>query len=56
MDIDLARGLLTAALFALFVGLCFWAWSDRRRADFESAAQIPLEPDADGPLTQEERR
>jgi cytochrome c oxidase cbb3-type subunit 4 len=55
VDINLVRGLLTAALFALFVGLCVWAWSDRRRADFESAAQIPLEGDADGPLTEEER-
>jgi cytochrome c oxidase cbb3-type subunit 4 len=56
MDINVVRGLLTAALFALFVGLCVWAWSGRRRADFESAAQIPLEPDADGPRTQEELR
>jgi len=55
VDINLVRGLLTAALFALFVGRCVWAWSDRRRADFESAAQIPLEGDADGPLTEEER-
>ena len=56
MDVNLLRGLLTAGLFTLFVGLCFWAWSDRRRADFESAAQIPLEPDTDGPLTDEEHR
>jgi cytochrome c oxidase cbb3-type subunit 4 len=54
MDINLLRGLVTVVLFALFVGVCIWAWSARRCADFDAAAQMPLEPDADGPRRQGE--
>jgi cytochrome c oxidase cbb3-type subunit 4 len=45
MDIDVVRGVLTAALFALFIVLCVWAWSDKRRADFERAARLPFDHD-----------
>ena len=44
-SLGLVRGLLTAALFAAFVALCFWAWSAKRRQDFAAAAQLPLEDD-----------
>ena len=43
MDIGTLRGLLTAALLILFLCIVFWAYSRRRRADFERAAQLPLE-------------
>jgi cytochrome c oxidase cbb3-type subunit 4 len=50
MDLDLLRALVTLALFVLFVALCLWAWSDRRRADFEAAARLPFDADdAAGP-------
>jgi len=45
MDIGTFRGLLTAILMALFIALVFWAYSRRRRDDFEAAAQLPLEDD-----------
>lgn len=43
MDIDLFRGILTAVLFFLFIGLWAWTWSKKRHTEFESAAQLPLE-------------
>ncbi len=42
----LVRGILTAALFAAFIALWFWAWSSKRRADFAAMAALPLEDDA----------
>ncbi|MEO8161309.1 MAG: cbb3-type cytochrome c oxidase subunit 3 [Arenimonas sp.] len=36
-------GIITAILLASFLGGCAWAFSSRRRADFEAAARLPLE-------------
>ena len=45
MDINDFRGLLTAILLFSFVGLWIWAWSRRRKTDFEASAALPLEED-----------
>ncbi len=45
MDINDFRGFLTALLLFSFVGLWIWAWSSRRKADFEASAALPLEED-----------
>lgn len=45
MDIDDLRGLLTAILLFSFVALWIWAWSSRRKADFDAQAALPLEED-----------
>jgi len=45
MDINDFRGLLTAVILFSFIGLCIWAWSSRRKADFEASAALPLEED-----------
>ena len=45
MDINDFRGLLTALLLFSFVGLWIWAWSSRRKADFDASAALPLEED-----------
>ncbi|MBI3938959.1 MAG: cbb3-type cytochrome c oxidase subunit 3 [Betaproteobacteria bacterium] len=45
MDIDLLRSLYTVVLFAAFIGIVLWAWSDRPRARFDAAARSPLEED-----------
>jgi cytochrome c oxidase cbb3-type subunit 4 len=45
MDINDLRGLLTAVLLISFIGLWIWAWSSRRKADFEASAALPLEED-----------
>lgn len=45
MDMNLMRALWTAVLFVVFIGIVWWAWSGRRKADFEAAARLPLEDD-----------
>ncbi len=45
MDINDLRGFLTALLLFSFVGLVIWAWSSRRKADFDASAALPLEED-----------
>lgn len=37
------NGIITALLVVLFIGGCFWAYSPRRKKDFEEAANLPLE-------------
>jgi cytochrome c oxidase cbb3-type subunit IV len=46
MTLGIVRGLLTAILFAAFIGLWFWAWSKRRESDFAAAALLPLSDDS----------
>ena len=48
MDAGLLRGIFTVLMLVLFVGICFWAWSSRRKPHFDEAARLPLESD-DGP-------
>ena len=45
MDINDLRGLLTAVLLFSFIALWIWAWSSRRKADFDAQAALPLEED-----------
>ena len=46
LDLGLLRGLITVFVFSAFMGLVWWAWSGRRRFDFDAAAHLPLENDA----------
>jgi cytochrome c oxidase cbb3-type subunit IV len=39
-------GILTGILILLFAGIVAWAWSGRRRAEFDATARLPLEEDA----------
>ncbi|MDH3614985.1 MAG: cbb3-type cytochrome c oxidase subunit 3 [Gammaproteobacteria bacterium] len=45
MDINDLRGFLTGVIFFAFIGIWVWAWSSRRKADFEASAALPLEQD-----------
>jgi cytochrome c oxidase cbb3-type subunit IV len=47
MDLVLivVRSVVTVALFCLFIALCVWAWSDRRRDEFSAAARLPFDAD-----------
>ncbi|MEJ1961658.1 MAG: cbb3-type cytochrome c oxidase subunit 3 [Gammaproteobacteria bacterium] len=40
-------GIVTAILIVLFVGMWVWAFSARRRAQFDAAARLPLEEDGE---------
>ncbi len=35
----------TIALFVIFLGIFLWAWSSRKKRDFDEAAQLPLTDD-----------
>jgi cytochrome c oxidase cbb3-type subunit 4 len=53
-------GVVTGILILLFLGIVAWAWSRRRRAEFDATARLPLEEDRpasgrDGDHDQSER-
>lgn len=41
-DINTLRGLATVTCMIAFIGVIFWAWSDRKKSDFEEAADLPF--------------
>ena len=47
MDAGLLRGLYTLFMFLAFAGIVWWAWSAKRKDDFDAAAGLPLEDDAE---------
>ena len=53
MDMGTFRGILTAVLMALFVGLVLWAYSHRRTETFDAAARLPLGDDRAPPANTE---
>ena len=48
IDSGTASGVMTAILIVVFIGIIAWAYSGRRRHDFEEAARLPLD-DEDAP-------
>ncbi len=42
MDINDLRGLSTALLMVGFIGMCFWAYSSKRKKTFDEAANLPF--------------
>lgn len=42
MDINDLRGIGTALVLVAFIGLCFWAYSKKRKKTFDEAAQLPF--------------
>lgn len=45
MDLNVLRGALLIALIIGFVGIVIWAWSKKRKPEFDRAARLPLEED-----------
>jgi cytochrome c oxidase cbb3-type subunit 4 len=46
-DRGVYHGLLTLLAMVGFVAIALWAWSGKRRADFERAARMPLDDEHD---------
>lgn len=46
MDINDLRSVFTVLSFALFVGIVWWAYSDRRKKAYDEAARLPLDDDS----------
>lgn len=42
MNSGVVSGVVTGVLLVLFLGGWAWAWSGRRRENFEAAARLPL--------------
>jgi cytochrome c oxidase cbb3-type subunit IV len=55
MDINTIRAAVTVAALITFLGIVAWAWSSRRRADFEAAARLPLD-EGDAPTAREKEQ
>jgi cytochrome c oxidase cbb3-type subunit 4 len=53
MDIGIVRGLITAVILVLFVGLWAWSWSRNRREDFDAASRMPLGEDSKPPANED---
>ena len=42
MDINTLRGLSVIFVFIAFMGVCWWAFSPKRKKKFEEAANLPF--------------
>ena len=54
MDINDFRGILTAIIFVAFIGIWVFAWSSRRKADYDKMAKMPLEEDNKSTIKEQE--
>ena len=45
MDITLLQSIWTIVVLVLFIGIVVWAWSGKRKARFDEAANIPFTED-----------
>jgi cytochrome c oxidase cbb3-type subunit 4 len=45
MDSSLIQSVWTLVVLVLFVGIVIWAWSSKRKKDFDEAANIPFNED-----------
>jgi cytochrome c oxidase cbb3-type subunit 4 len=45
MNMAMFHSFWTVGALIIFVGIIFWAFSKRRRDDFEEASRLPLEDD-----------
>ncbi|MCK2184790.1 cbb3-type cytochrome oxidase subunit 3 [Halomonas getboli] len=52
MDIGTLRGIITGLLLVGFIALVCWAYSKRRKPDFDEAANLPF-ADEDEPFSRE---
>jgi len=48
------RGITTLVLLFMFLGLITWAWSGRRKKEFDSMARMALDEDGDANLKAED--
>lgn len=55
VDINTLRGLSTLLALIAFIAVCIWAYSRRRKQDFEQAADLPFaDEQQDSPPAQAE--
>lgn len=49
MNINDLRGIATLLIMIAFIGVCIWAYSSKRKARFEEAAQLPFSDEEQAP-------
>ncbi|OGT66923.1 MAG: cytochrome-c oxidase [Gammaproteobacteria bacterium RIFCSPLOWO2_02_FULL_47_50] len=47
MDFGFLQGLWTIIVMIFFLGVVVWAWSKKRKKEFDEAAMIPFREDND---------
>lgn len=47
MDNTFVRGAILIAMIIGFLGMWAWAWSKKRKPEFDRLARLPLEEDAE---------
>ncbi len=47
MDMVTLRSMMTLIAFVIFLGIIGWAWSSRRKPDFDEAARLPFDEEDD---------
>ena len=45
MNYSEMSSIMTVVMMTVFIGIVLWAWSGKRREDFEAAARVPLDDD-----------
>ena len=48
LDLQALSSAVTVVWFLSFVALCLWAWSGRRRKQWDAAARLPFDEPASG--------
>ena len=51
MDINTFRALSTVLVAIAFLGICWWAFSPKRREKFRQAAELPFADEANGQIS-----
>jgi cytochrome c oxidase cbb3-type subunit 4 len=54
MDTSILHSVWTVVAFVFFIVVVFWAWSSRRKKDFDKAARMAL--DDEKTLTDDQKR
>ena len=45
MDLTFIQSVWTIVIMVVFIGIVLWAWSGKRKKDFDDAANIPFNED-----------
>ena len=52
MDIGIVLSIWTIIVMIVFIGIVIWAWSSKRKREFDEAANIPFKEDNDSEQAQ----
>lgn len=55
MDINDLRSVFTVLSLVVFIGIVWWAYSDRRKVAYDEAARLPLDDEDNVPFVTNDR-